>query len=157
MLKVCCSIIRLAMGKTASFWRRRKNVVTTFPPGCAKWQKPMVDNPLFKGKWHAPLINNPNYKGKWKPRKIPNPDYFFDPEPFKMTSIGGVGIELWSMSSELYFDNMVSEGLRGAPGHSALCLFWVSLCWMSWCLWNTVLKWQSKLECFISGKHFGVI
>jgi calnexin len=79
----------------------------------------MVDNPLFKGKWHAPLINNPNYKGKWKPRKIPNPDYFFDPEPFKMTSIGGVGIELWSMSSELYFDNMVGEGLRRAAGHSA--------------------------------------
>jgi calnexin len=67
----------------------------------------MIDNPLYKGKWHAPLINNPNYKGKWKPRKIPNPDYFHDPEPFKMASIGGVGIELWSMSSEIYFDNMV--------------------------------------------------
>jgi hypothetical protein len=67
----------------------------------------MIDNPLYKGKWHAPLINNPNYQGKWKPRKIPNPDYFYDSEPFRMTSIGGIGIELWSMSSEIYFDNMV--------------------------------------------------
>jgi hypothetical protein len=76
-------------------------------PGCGKWHVPMIDNPLFKGKWHAPLINNPNYQGKWKPRKIPNPDYFHDPEPYKMTPIGGIGIELWSMSSEIYFDNMV--------------------------------------------------
>ena len=76
-------------------------------PGCGKWHTPMIDNPLHKGKWHAPLINNPNYKGKWKPRKIPNPDYFFDPEPFRMTPIGGIGIELWSMSNDIYFDNMV--------------------------------------------------
>merc|ERR1711862_451210 len=45
--------------------------------------------------------------GKWKPKKIPNPDYFHDDQPFKMTSIGGVGIELWSMSNNLYFDNLI--------------------------------------------------
>ncbi len=76
-------------------------------PGCGKWVKPTIDNPKYKGKWHAPLIDNPEYKGKWKPRVIPNPDYFHDPEPFKMTAIGAVGIELWSMSSEIYFDNML--------------------------------------------------
>merc|ERR1719323_1907225 len=76
-------------------------------PGCGKWRKPMIDNPLYKGKWFPPMINNPNYKGKWKPRKIPNPDYFHDPHPFKMTAIGGVGIELWSMSNNLYFDNLI--------------------------------------------------
>merc|ERR1711936_570442 len=48
-----------------------------------------------------------NYKGKWKPRKIPNPDYFHDPEPFKMTPIGAIGIELWSMSNDIYFDNLL--------------------------------------------------
>ena len=47
------------------------------------------------------------FQGKWKPRKIPNPDYFHDPHPFKMTAIGGVGIELWSMSNNLYFDNLI--------------------------------------------------
>lgn len=38
---------------------------------------------------------------------MPNPDYFHDPHPFKMTPIGGIGIELWSMSNDLYFDNLI--------------------------------------------------
>ena len=76
-------------------------------PGCGTWSKPMIDNPKYKGKWVSPMINNPNYKGKWKPRKIANPDYFHDPEPFKMTPIGAVGIELWSMSNDIYFDNLL--------------------------------------------------
>ncbi len=76
-------------------------------PGCGKWKQPYKDNPLYKGKWFAPMINNPNYKGKWKPRKIPNPDYFHDPHPFRMSPIGGIGIELWSMSESLYFDNLI--------------------------------------------------
>jgi len=76
-------------------------------PGCGVWKRPQVDNPLYKGKWFPALINNPNYKGKWKPKKVPNPDYFHDPHPFKMTPIGGIGIELWSMSNDLYFDNLI--------------------------------------------------
>ncbi len=92
-------------------------------PGCGKWHVPMIDNPLFKGKWHAPLINNPNYQGKWKPRKIPNPDYFHDPEPYKMTAIGGIGIELWSMSSEIYFDNMVSDSFERKKFFSIIVKF----------------------------------
>merc|ERR1712029_911030 len=76
-------------------------------PGCGEWKRPQIDNPLYKGKWFPPLINNPNYKGKWRPKKVPNPDYFHDPLPFRMTSIGGIGIELWSMSNDLYFDNVI--------------------------------------------------
>jgi len=76
-------------------------------PGCGPWAKPMIDNPDYKGKWFAPMINNPGYQGKWKPARIPNPDYFEDPAPFKMTPIGGVGLELWSMSDDLYFDNFL--------------------------------------------------
>merc|ERR1719461_2415713 len=53
------------------------------------------------------MINNPGYKGKWKPAKIPNPDYFHDPEPYKMTPIAGIGIELWTMSDSIYFDNIL--------------------------------------------------
>ena len=75
--------------------------------GCGPWSQPMIDNPAYKGKWYPALINNPNYKGKWRPRKIPNPDYYHDPEPFKMTAIGAVGIELWSMSDDIYFDNIL--------------------------------------------------
>jgi len=77
-------------------------------PGCGQWKRPMIDNPSYKGKWSAPLIANPAYKGKWKPRRIANPDYFHDPEPFnRMTSVSAVGIELWSMSNDIYFDNVL--------------------------------------------------
>jgi len=82
-------------------------------PGCGAWQKPMIDNPNYKGKWFAPLINNPGYQGIWKPRLIPNPDYFHDPEPYKMTPIGGIGIELWTMSDGIYFDNVLITDSMG--------------------------------------------
>lgn len=75
--------------------------------GCGLWKAPMIPNPNYKGKWRAPLIDNPNYQGKWAPRTIPNPDFFEDTDPFKMTTIGAIGIELWSMSSDILFDNLI--------------------------------------------------
>jgi uncharacterized membrane protein YgcG len=53
------------------------------------------------------MINNPGYQGKWKPARIPNPDYFEDAEPWKMTPIAGLALELWSMSDSIYFDNFL--------------------------------------------------
>lgn len=44
-------------------------------------------------------------QGVWKPRKIPNPDFFEDLHPFRMTPFSAVGLELWSMSSDIFFDN----------------------------------------------------
>ncbi|XP_072368791.1 LOW QUALITY PROTEIN: calnexin [Scyliorhinus torazame] len=76
-------------------------------PGCGLWKVPMIDNPDYKGKWKAPMIDNPNYQGVWKPRKISNPDYFDDLHPFKMTPIGAIGLELWSMTSDIFFDNFI--------------------------------------------------
>ncbi|XP_051475074.1 calmegin [Apus apus] len=76
-------------------------------PGCGHWVRPMKNNPKYKGKWKAPMIENPNYQGIWSPRKIPNPDYFEDPHPFKMTTINAIGLELWSMTSNIYFDNFI--------------------------------------------------
>merc|ERR1719483_1863160 len=85
--------------------------------GCGPWKPSMMDNPAYKGKWSAPMINNPGYKGKWKPAKIPNPDYYHDPEPFKMTPIGGVAIELWTMSDNIHFDNLlITDDLSLADG-----------------------------------------
>ena len=81
--------------------------------GCGPWSKPMIDNPAYKGKWYPPMINNPGYKGKWKPRLIPNPDYYHDAEPYKMTTIGGIGIELWTMSDAIYFDNILITDSMG--------------------------------------------
>uniref|UniRef100_A0A182HPG0 Uncharacterized protein n=1 Tax=Anopheles arabiensis TaxID=7173 RepID=A0A182HPG0_ANOAR len=75
--------------------------------GCGLWKAPMVPNPNYKGKWRPPLIANVNYQGKWAPRKIPNPDFFEDLTPFRMTPIAAVGIELWSMSNDILFDNIV--------------------------------------------------
>ncbi|TWW59748.1 Calmegin Precursor [Takifugu flavidus] len=76
-------------------------------PGCGKWKRPMINNLEYKGKWKAPLVDNPNYQGAWKPRKISNPDYFEDLQPFKMTPIKALGLELWSMTSDIYFDNFI--------------------------------------------------
>jgi len=83
------------------------NPACSSAPGCGPWQQPMIDNPAYKGKWFAPMINNPGYQGKWAPAKIPNPDYFHDAEPFKMTPLAGIGIELWTMSDSIYFDNIL--------------------------------------------------
>ncbi|KAH8310848.1 hypothetical protein KR044_003220 [Drosophila immigrans] len=76
-------------------------------PGCGKWKAPHIPNPEYKGKWRAPMIENPNYQGKWAPRKIANPDFFEDLKPFQMTPISAVGLELWSMSNEILFDNLI--------------------------------------------------
>ncbi|XP_022901737.1 calnexin-like [Onthophagus taurus] len=89
-------------------------------PGCGKWEPPLINNPKYKGKWNAPLIDNPNYKGKWKPKRIPNPDYFEDKHPFKMQSISAVGFELWSMSDNILFDNLIiTEEMRIADEWAA--------------------------------------
>ncbi|KAM9357202.1 calnexin [Symphorus nematophorus] len=74
-------------------------------PGCGPWKRPMIDNPNYKGKWKPPMIDNPNYQGVWKPRKIPNPAFFEDLQPFRMTPFSAVGLELWSMTSDIFFDN----------------------------------------------------
>lgn len=83
------------------------NPVCETAPGCGEWKPPMINNPQYKGKWKAPLIDNPNYQGVWSPRKIANPDYYEDLNPFRMESFSAVGLELWSMTSDIYFDNFI--------------------------------------------------
>ncbi|XP_063116865.1 calmegin isoform X1 [Cavia porcellus] len=75
--------------------------------GCGEWKPPMINNPKYRGLWSPPMINNPNYQGIWSPQKIPNPDYFEDEHPFLLTSFCALGLELWSMSSDIYFDNFI--------------------------------------------------
>ncbi|XP_052794942.1 calnexin-like isoform X2 [Mya arenaria] len=76
-------------------------------PGCGEWNRPNIPNPLYKGKWRPPMIDNPNYQGEWKPRRISNPHWFEDNEPYKMTPINALGLELWSMTDEIVFDNFI--------------------------------------------------
>ncbi|KAK9876613.1 hypothetical protein WA026_013991 [Henosepilachna vigintioctopunctata] len=75
--------------------------------GCGAWEPPLIPNTAYKGKWRAPLIDNPNYKGKWRPKMIPNPHYFEDKTPFTMTTVEAIGFELWSMSRDILFDNII--------------------------------------------------
>ncbi|KAI0271488.1 Calreticulin family-domain-containing protein [Gloeopeniophorella convolvens] len=56
-------------------------------PGCGVWNRPFKSNPAYKGKWYAPMIDNPAYKGD-------------------LNKIGGVGIELWTMTEDILFDNI---------------------------------------------------
>ncbi|XP_011299968.1 calnexin isoform X2 [Fopius arisanus] len=75
--------------------------------GCGPYKQKLKKNPRYKGKWLPALINNPNYKGKWKPRLIHNPEFFNDQHPFRMMPIGAIGFELWSMSPDILFDNVI--------------------------------------------------
>jgi calnexin len=74
--------------------------------GCGPWTRPMMKNPAYKGKWTPEYIDNPAYKGVWAPRKIANPNYFEDKTPANLEPMGAIGYELWSMSSDMLFDNI---------------------------------------------------
>lgn len=77
-------------------------------PGCGPWTQPMIPNPAYKGKWLPPLIENVNYQGQWEPRKIANPAYFEEEDPFsKLLAFDALGLELWSMTDMIYFDNFI--------------------------------------------------
>ncbi|KAJ7687394.1 Calreticulin family-domain-containing protein [Mycena rosella] len=83
------------------------NPKCTEAPGCGEWKSPFKANPDYKGKWYAPMIDNPAYVGEWAPRKIPNPGFYEDLTPVKtLGKIGGVGIELWTMTEDILFDNI---------------------------------------------------
>lgn len=76
--------------------------------GCGVWKAPLIDNPLYKGKWKPSLISNPNYRGKWSPRMIENPEFFEDPYPSRsLLPIDAVAFELWTISDEIAFDNIL--------------------------------------------------
>lgn len=74
--------------------------------GCGPWTRPKIKNPDYKGIWTRPQKKNPDYKGIWTPQRIPNPDFFEDKEPANFEPIGGVGIELWTMTEDILFDNI---------------------------------------------------
>jgi calnexin len=71
------------------------------------WERPEIPNPDYQGEWAAPQHPNPAYKGEWAPRKIPNPGYFEDSHPHNFNLIDGIGIELWTMSEGVSFNNIL--------------------------------------------------
>ncbi|XP_032671410.1 calnexin-like isoform X2 [Odontomachus brunneus] len=110
-------------------------------PGCGPYKQKMKKNPRYKGKWLAPLINNPNYKGKWKPRLIHNPEYFNDEHPFEMLAISGIGFELWSMSPDIYFDNIIitdDEEVARKWSDDTFEIRRVRIAEESWTIWSRI-------------------
>jgi calnexin len=75
--------------------------------GCGEWKPARIANPAYKGKWVAPRIPNPAYKGPWKARQIPNPEFFEDMHPHNFKDIGGLGIELWTVTEGQMFSNII--------------------------------------------------
>lgn len=76
-------------------------------PGCGEWRAPTVFNPHYVGPWYHPKIPNPKYLGVWEPRNITNPNYYEDTHPSNLDSrIGGIAFELWSMDTQILFDNI---------------------------------------------------
>jgi len=75
--------------------------------GCGNWKAREIPNPKFKGKWVPPKIKNPLYKGEWKPKKVTNPHYFENFHPHNLPKIGGLGIEIWTMTKNVLFDNFL--------------------------------------------------
>lgn len=74
--------------------------------GCGPWEPPMIRNQNYKGPWFPKKIPNPAYKGEWAPRKIANPEYYEDKTPANLEPIGGLGFELWTMDTDVLFDNI---------------------------------------------------
>lgn len=79
----------------------------------------MIPNKEFKGEWKPKMIPNPKYKGAWVHPKVPNPDYKSDENLYLMDKIGGVGIEIWQVTSGTVFDNIfVGDDLDEAKAFS---------------------------------------
>jgi calnexin len=74
--------------------------------GCGPWEPPMKKNPAYKGKWTAEYIDNPAYKGVWSARMIANPDFYEDKTPANFEPMGAIGFEIWTMQSDILFDNI---------------------------------------------------
>ncbi|EDQ85457.1 uncharacterized protein MONBRDRAFT_29170 [Monosiga brevicollis MX1] len=76
------------------------------------WESPRIPNPKCEmhgcGPWTAPSVANPQFRGVWQPRRLPNPDYFEDAAPFdKLRDIGAVAFELWTITPDVHFDNLI--------------------------------------------------
>lgn len=88
--------------------------------GCGKWERPKIKNPDYKGKWEHPQIDNPDYIGEWKAKQIDNPNFFEDKTPYMFSTFSAVGIELWSMSNGIFFDNfLITRNVEDAAAFAA--------------------------------------
>jgi calreticulin len=84
-----------------------------------EWEPPQIENPEYKGEWKPPQIDNPNYKGPWQHPEIDNPEYSADPNLYRYTDIGAIGVDVWQVKSGTIFDNiLVADSLEDARAHA---------------------------------------
>ncbi|RAL63161.1 hypothetical protein DID88_004241 [Monilinia fructigena] len=74
-------------------------------------QKPEDWDDEEDGDWIAPTVQIPSVMtsqavGVWAPRKIKNPDYYEDKTPSNLEPMGAIGFEIWTMQSDILFDNI---------------------------------------------------
>jgi hypothetical protein len=50
-----------------------------------------------------------------RPRKIKNPDFYEDKHPSNLEAMGAIGFEIWTMQSDILFDN-IYIGHVSTPG-----------------------------------------
>ena len=80
-----------------------------------EWKAPKIGNPDYKGEWRQKTIPNPDYKGPWSAPRIPNPEYHSEPNLYNIGTAGGIGIEIWQVTSGSIFDNIfVGDSLEEA-------------------------------------------
>jgi calreticulin len=80
-----------------------------------EWEAPLIDNPEYKGDWKPKRIANPGYQGPWVHPEIPNPDYTEDPNLYRYSDIGAIGIDIWQVKSGTIFDNiLISDSVSEA-------------------------------------------
>jgi len=90
------------------------------------WDPPRIWNDKYTGEWKPRRIRNPLYKGEWPHPMIPNPNYEKDDTLYHCKHIGGVGIEVWQVTSGTFFDNIfVGDSVEEANEHKKL--YWKTI------------------------------
>ena len=100
-----------------------ENPACEIASGCGAWSAPLIANPAYKGKWTAKMIDNPAYKGEWAPAQIENPHFFEDSNPARLPAMGGVAVEVWTMSGEMAFDDVYIGSSEEAAAEFASATF----------------------------------
>ena len=76
---------------------------------------------LFKCKNRFLRVFVSIFQGVWAPKKIANPDYFEETYLFPMfTPISAIGLELWTMSKDIIFDNFIITNEMAAASSFSL-------------------------------------
>jgi Calreticulin family len=88
-------------------------------------------------------------QGPWAPRKIPNPAYYNDEEPLKhIGEVGAVAIEVWTMDSGYFFDDVLVASDPADAAAFAAETFEPKK--------KLEVRWGAAFVCVLGGGEFGL-